>query len=84
MLGPLTSNGRPTQTHALLTGSPAVNSDSTDCPPPGTDQRGVLRPQGTRCDRGRSNAAQPSGAWNCALSDDDRPEVPTHLHHALV
>ncbi len=52
MLGPLQNNGGPTQTHALLPGSPAINTGSPDCPPPATDQRGVARPQGARCDIG--------------------------------
>lgn len=50
-LGPLADNGGPTQTHALLVGSPAIDAASTpDCPT--TDQRGVLRPQGAACDIG--------------------------------
>jgi CSLREA domain-containing protein len=50
-LGPLADNGGPTRTHALLLGSPAIDAASTpDCPT--TDQRGVLRPQGTACDIG--------------------------------
>ena len=46
-LGALADNGGPTQTHALLTGSPAIDKGppSTSCPPPATDQRGVSRPQ---------------------------------------
>jgi hypothetical protein len=40
-LGPLASNGGPTQTHALLFDSPAIDSGET-CP--GVDQRGVSRP----------------------------------------
>ena len=43
-LGPLTDNGGPTQTHALLSGSPAIDAGSDDCPPPAADQRGVDRP----------------------------------------
>jgi CSLREA domain-containing protein len=50
-VGPLANNGGPTQTHALLLGSPAIDAASTpDCP--STDQRGVLRPQGPACDIG--------------------------------
>lgn len=42
-LGPLANNGGPTQTHALLTGSQAIDAgNNTDCP--ATDQRGVTRP----------------------------------------
>jgi len=51
-LGPLAANGGPTRTHALQSGSPAINGGSPNCPPPATDQRGVKRPQGGRCDTG--------------------------------
>jgi predicted outer membrane repeat protein len=44
-LGPLAANGGPTETHALLPGSPAIDAGNSNCPPPATDQRGVLRPQ---------------------------------------
>ncbi|MBI3663337.1 MAG: PxKF domain-containing protein [Acidobacteria bacterium] len=44
LLGPLANNGGPTQTHALLVGSPAIDAGSPDCPPPATDQRGFARP----------------------------------------
>ena len=51
MIGPLANNGGPTQTHALLEGSPALDvGDGGACP--ATDQRGVTRPQGTGCDIG--------------------------------
>ena len=51
LLGPLTDNGGPTLTHALLEGSPAIDAaDDTVCPE--TDQRGVARPQGPSCDVG--------------------------------
>jgi hypothetical protein len=42
----LANNGGPTRTHALVAGSPAIDTvtDGT-CPPPATDQRGVRRPQ---------------------------------------
>lgn len=41
MLGPLQNNGGPTFTHALLTGSPAINAgDPNFNPPPFFDQRG--------------------------------------------
>ncbi len=46
-LGPLGNNGGPTQTQALLPGSPAIDAgDNVGCPP--TDQRGVTRPQDGR------------------------------------
>jgi hypothetical protein len=41
MLGPLQNNGGPTQTHALLPGSPAIDAgDPNFTPPPDYDQRG--------------------------------------------
>ena len=41
MLGPLQNNGGPTFTHALLTGSPAIDAgDPNFAPPPLSDQRG--------------------------------------------
>jgi large repetitive protein len=43
-LGPLANNGGPTQTHALLSNSPAIDAgDAGVCP--AIDQRGVPRPQ---------------------------------------
>jgi hypothetical protein len=55
ILGPLQNNGGPTQTHALVRHSPAIDAaDSSTCPR--TDQRGFVRPAfgGTslRCDVG--------------------------------
>ena len=56
-LDTLQDNGGHTLTHALLTGSPAIdNADSSACP--STDQRGITRPQNStgtgmpRCDIG--------------------------------
>ena len=43
LLGPLTDNGGPTETEALLPGSTAIDAgEGTDCP--ATDQRGAPRP----------------------------------------
>ena len=51
LLGPLADNGGPTQTMALLAGSPAIDAGSNaHCPE--TDQRGIIRPRGLRCDIG--------------------------------
>ncbi len=44
LLGPLADNGGPTRTHAIPAGSPASDRGSGDCPPPATDQRGIIRP----------------------------------------
>ena len=47
----LQDNGGPTQTIALLSGSPAIDAgDDTACP--SADQRGISRPQGSNCDIG--------------------------------
>jgi hypothetical protein len=49
LLGPLDDNGGPTQTHALLPGSPAIDAgDNAFCPV--TDQRGAARD--ASCDTG--------------------------------
>jgi hypothetical protein len=53
-LRPLGDNGGPTNTQALTAGSPG-------CPPPSTDQRGPLRPQGVACDIGAFELAQSAG-----------------------
>jgi hypothetical protein len=47
----LADNGGPTQTMALVKGSPAVDAADPKCDV-STDQRGVTRPQGLRCDIG--------------------------------
>jgi len=56
LLGTLANNGGSTQTFALLTGSPAINtgndSECTNPPINGLDQRGITRPVGSHCDIG--------------------------------
>lgn len=50
-LGSLSNNGGPTDTHGLLSGSPAIDAGiGTWCM--SLDQRGVTRPQGGGCDAG--------------------------------
>jgi hypothetical protein len=53
-LGPLADNGGPNKTIALQTGSPALNRmPSATCTAiVKTDQRGIKRPQGLKCDEG--------------------------------
>jgi CSLREA domain-containing protein len=52
-LGPLARNGGFTRTLALRPFSPAIDDVThSTCPPPATDQRGVVRPQGRACDSG--------------------------------
>jgi hypothetical protein len=48
-IGPLTTNGGPTLTHALMAGSLAIDGGGA-CPPPTTDQRGA--PRVAPCDIG--------------------------------
>src|SRR5438105_15409294 len=51
LLGPLADNGGPSETQALLPGSPAIDAGAADgCPQ--HDQRGIARPQGAGCDMG--------------------------------
>ena len=52
-LGALANNGGTTFTHALLAGSPAI--DTGVCVN-ATDQRGIIRPQGVACDIGAYEA----------------------------
>jgi hypothetical protein len=58
LLGALASNGGPTQTMKLSAGSPAIGNGDMATPGSGgnacesTDQRGVTRPVGARCDIG--------------------------------
>jgi CSLREA domain-containing protein len=58
LLAPLADNDGPTFTQALIVGSPAIDMGSPDAPGSGgtacepTDQRGVVRPVGVRCDVG--------------------------------
>jgi len=66
LLGALVFNGGATETRALTTGSPALDAGnpagctSADAVPIllATDQRGLARPQGTRCDVGAYEALQ--------------------------
>jgi len=51
-LGPLQNNGGDTETHALLSGSSAIDHVPVVSCTLSTDQRGVSRPQGIACDTG--------------------------------
>lgn len=51
-LAALADNGGPTRTRALKTGSPAIDAAGRKPCSTATDQRGVKRPKGTRCDIG--------------------------------
>jgi hypothetical protein len=74
----LKSNGGLTLTHALITGSPAIDAGNPAAPGSGgnaclaNDQRGVARPVGVRCDIG---AYEGSIAWTFV------PLVSTYTHN---
>ena len=56
-LGGLANNGGPTNTMALLAGSPGIDAGGASCP--ATDQRGISRPRGARCDIGAYELVPP-------------------------
>ncbi len=67
----LADNGGPTQTHALVSQSPALDwADLALCP--ATDQRGIARPQGAGCDAGSFEAEPVLGP----VSDSLPPKAP--------
>jgi len=73
-LGPLADNGGPTETHAPMAGSPAIDAVTGTCPPPADDQRGVARPQGAACDIGSVEVmAAPSP--DLAVSKTNSPDL---------
>ncbi len=90
LIGPLASNGGPTQTHALLTGSPALSKGGTEVDVT-TDQRGVARE--TPPDIGAFElvtavppAAGGGGGGGCAIGGEGRldPTMPAMLAAALA
>ena len=89
MLGPLQDNGGPTQTHALLPGSVAIDHLSAArgfaCTGPSTDQRGALRPTdgdgdgAADCDAGafEAPAASPTTTSTSTTSSTTTTSTPT-------
>jgi hypothetical protein len=74
LLGPLAYNGGPTETEALLPGSPAIDAGATQgCPQ--YDQRGVARPQGI-CDIGAYQYVPPATKSARARTKQDRARRP--------
>jgi uncharacterized repeat protein (TIGR01451 family)/CSLREA domain-containing protein len=79
-LGALADNGGPTKTHALLTGSPALDKGNTaipaitglSCLP--TDQRGISRPQGSVCDIGAFEFAVTPPSADLEVTKTDSPD----------
>ena len=69
ILAPLATNGRPTQTHLLVPGSPAINAGENILIPPGvtSDQRGFPRVQNGKVDIG---AVEVGGATDVPTIDE--------------
>ena len=74
LFGPLADNGGPTVTHALLPGSPAINTaNNATCA--ATDQRGVARPFGGMCDIGAFEFAEQADLALTKTVNDPTPNV---------
>ncbi len=81
LLGPLADNGGGNQTHALLSGSPAV--DAAACVASvTTDQRGVSRPQGAGCDIGAYEAGL--DVFLHKTVDDETPDPGQLITYTIV
>jgi parallel beta-helix repeat protein len=81
-LGDLANNGGPTNTHALLAGSPAI--DAGGDPFPTTDQRGVNRPQGFANDIGAFEKRQEINVVQCPTEGSSTECVGTSARDALI
>jgi uncharacterized repeat protein (TIGR01451 family) len=85
-LGPLMDNGGSTPTHALQPGSPAIDVGScTDLAgdPIASDQRGIPRPQGVRCDIGAYESAQPTLSLAKTV-DDSFPQSGQRISYTIT
>ena len=86
LLGPLRNNGGPTSTHALLTGSPALDAGDTSSAP-FTDQRGFPRIFGDIIDIGafefQNASSQIDALVTLVESFDLPPAVSKHLVRRL-
>ncbi|WP_417909406.1 choice-of-anchor Q domain-containing protein [Candidatus Electronema sp. PJ] len=77
LLSPLANNGGPTQTHALVAGSPAIDLDTACSTNLTTDQRGHVRPEGTGCDAGAFEfAPDDTDSDGIANATDNCPTTP--------
>jgi Ca2+-binding RTX toxin-like protein len=83
LLGPLTNNLGPTETHALQSASPAIDAaNNATCP--AFDQRGISRPIGPTCDIGAFEASlTPSVVINQASGQAD-PTSTSPIHFTAV
>ena len=86
LIGPLVDNGGPTQTHALLAGSPAIGAGGSE-PDVSVDQRGVTRD--TPPDIGAYEVPSTSangGGGGCSIGTTGRsdPLLPAFLLAALA
>ena len=85
LLGPLQDNGGPTETHALLFGSPAVNAGGPSfSPPPSTDQRGQPRVQGDRIDMGAFETAGWADLRVTKAVDDGTPDAGSTVAYTVT
>ncbi|MEN8260894.1 MAG: choice-of-anchor Q domain-containing protein, partial [Pseudomonadota bacterium] len=64
----LQNNGGPTETHALVAGSPAIDAVPLANCTLSTDQRGVARPQGAACDIGAFELEQDAAGGTLYVS----------------
>ena len=87
LLGPLADNGGPTETHALLAGSPAIDAGLEVCTDPEglaaltTDQRGVARPMDGD---GEGTAACDIGAYEVeAQVEETTPSLDHYLSYEV-
>jgi len=83
LLGLLANNGGPTETHALLAGSPAIDASNNGL---ATDQRGIARPQGIQFDIGafELEAKTPSLVVTLATDVVDSSDNETSLREAIA
>jgi uncharacterized repeat protein (TIGR01451 family)/CSLREA domain-containing protein len=80
-LGALQDNGGETWTHALLSGSVAIDAGKdTTCP--AMDQRGVTRPQGSHCDVGAYEAEVSESS--VSLSKSVAPDTNVAYHGTVT
>jgi uncharacterized repeat protein (TIGR01451 family) len=85
-LGGLLDNGGGAWTHALQAGSPAIDAGSCTDVAGATieeDQRGLERPQGSRCDIGAYEYAQPGLVLDKSV-DDLTPEPGQRITYTVV